>query len=58
MTAPERPVSAEAEDLANELRALKAAIPAYTSRPNLTLGFGLKIADLVERLAKQVEGLQ
>ena len=34
------------------------AMPAYTSRPNLTLGFGLKITDLVERLAKQVEALQ
>lgn len=58
MTAPDRPVSEQAEDLANELRALNAAIPAYASRPNLTLGFGLKITDLVERLAKQVEALQ
>lgn len=58
MTAPERPVSAEAEDLASELQAVTATIPPYASRPYLTLGYGLKVARLVERLAKQVEGLQ
>lgn len=58
MTAPERPVSVQAGDLANELQAVAAKIPPYMSKPNLTLGFGLQIAELVERLAKQVEALQ
>lgn len=58
MTAPERPVSEQAGVLADELQAVAGRLPAYASRPNLTLEYGLKVARLVERLAKQVEAQQ
>lgn len=57
MTVPERPVSEQAGVLADTLQAVAGRLPAYASRPNLTLEYGLKVARLVERLAKQVEGL-
>lgn len=54
----ERPVSEEAETLADQLQAVADQIPKYSVRtPDLTIGFGIHLARLVERLAKQVEEL-
>lgn len=59
MTAPERPVSEQARDLADQLQAVVDQLPTYAARtPDLSIGFGIRLSRLVERLAKQVEALQ
>ncbi|WP_167857719.1 hypothetical protein [Mycobacterium sp. DL99] len=55
----ERPVSEEAETLADTLQAVVDQIPKYSVRtPDLTIGFGIQLSRLVARLAKQVEEQQ
>ena len=55
----ERPVSEEAETLADTLQAVMDQLPTYAARtPDLSIGFGIRLARLVERLAKQVEAQQ
>ncbi|QRY43146.1 hypothetical protein JVX93_21620 [Mycolicibacterium boenickei] len=54
----ERPVSEEAETLADTLQAVVDQLPTYAARtPDLTIGFGIQLARLVERLAKDHERL-
>lgn len=59
MTAPERPVSEQARDLADQLEAITHSLPTYGARePGLSLHAGAALARMLERLAKQVEALQ
>ena len=58
MTVPERPVSEEAETLANTLQAVMDQLPTYAARtPDLSIGFGIRLARMVEQLAGMVEQL-
>lgn len=58
MTVPERPVSEQAADLADTLQAVVDQLPTYAARtPDLSIGFGIRLSRMVERLAKQVERL-
>lgn len=73
MTVPERPVSEQAGVLADTLQAVVDQLPTYAARtPDLSIGFGIRLSRMVERLAtenaalserverlaKQVEALQ
>ncbi|NOQ62752.1 hypothetical protein [Mycolicibacterium fortuitum] len=73
MTVPERPVSEQARVLADQLETITHSLPTYGARePGLSLRSGAVLARMlerlatdnaalperVERLAKQVEGLQ
>ena len=69
----ERPVSEQAANLADTLQSVMDQLPTYAARtPDLSIGFGIRLARMVEQLAgenaalrerveqlaKQVEGLQ
>ena len=55
MTEPS--ISEQAHQMVSELQTLVNALPAYASRPNLTVGAGIRLAGVVHDLAKQVEAL-
>lgn len=50
-------IAEQAYEMASQLEAVVSALPAYASRPNLTVGAGIRLAAMVHDLAKQVEEL-
>lgn len=51
-------VVSRAESLRVELQAVIDALPAYGSRPGLTVGVGVRLAELIAELARTIEEKQ
>lgn len=55
MTEPS--IAEQAYEMASQLETVVNALPAYATRPNLTVGAGIRLAGMVHDLGKQVEEL-
>lgn len=50
-------IAEQAYEMASQLETVVNALPAYATRPNLSIGAGIRLAAMVHGLAKQVEAL-
>ena len=50
-------IAEQAYEMASQLETVVNVLPAYATRPNLTVGAGIRLAAMVHDLAKQVEAL-